>query len=49
VRDFGERAPFLHMKDGAAVKGSKIYNSVPMGEGPLNFLLIVKASGKNIK
>ena len=29
VRDFGERAPFLHVEDGVAAKGSKTYNHVP--------------------
>jgi sugar phosphate isomerase/epimerase len=49
VRDFGKRAPLLHIKDGPAVKGDMMYNQVPAGEGSLDFPAIVKAGGKNIE
>ncbi len=49
VRDFGKRAPLLHIKDGPAVKGDTMYNQVPVGEGSLDFPAIVKAGGKNIE
>jgi sugar phosphate isomerase/epimerase len=49
VRDFGKRAPLLHIKDGPAVKGDTMYHQVPMGEGSLDFPAIVKAGGKNIE
>jgi len=49
VRDFGRRAPLLHIKDGPAVKGDTMYNQVPAGEGSLDFPAIVKAGGKNIE
>lgn len=49
VRDFGKRAPFLHIKDGPAVKGNTTYHQVPIGDGTLDFKAIVKAGGENIK
>jgi len=49
VRDFGKRAPLLHIKDGPAVKGDTMYNHVPAGDGSLDFAAIVKAGGKNIE
>jgi|YelNatPaOPRAMG01_1025707.scaffolds.fasta_scaffold00364_26 sugar phosphate isomerase/epimerase len=49
LKDFGKRAPFLHIKDGPAVKGEKGYNQVPVGDGSMNFPAIVKAGGDNIK
>ena len=49
VGDFGKRAPFLHIKDGPAVKGDTMFAHVPAGSGSLDFPSIVKAGGKNIK
>jgi sugar phosphate isomerase/epimerase len=49
VRDFGKRAPLLHIKDGPAVKRDTMYNHVPAGDGSLDFAAIVKAGGKNIE
>ena len=49
VKDFGKRAPFLHIKDGPAVKGPHTYDQVPAGQGSLDFPAIVKAGGENIK
>ncbi|HAL55483.1 MAG TPA: hypothetical protein DCP63_03115 [Bacteroidetes bacterium] len=47
VRDFGRRAPLLHIKDGPAVKGETMYNHVPAGDGTIDFHAIAKAGGKN--
>jgi sugar phosphate isomerase/epimerase len=49
VKDFGARAPFLHIKDGPAVKGEKGYEQVPVGTGAMDFKSIVKAGGKNTR
>jgi len=49
VKDFGSRAPLLHIKDGPAVKGDPMYKHVPAGQGSLDFSAIVKAGGENIK
>jgi len=49
IKDFGSRAPLLHIKDGPAVKGDPMYKHVPAGEGTLDFPSIVKAGGENIK
>lgn len=49
VADFGKRAPFLHIKDGPAIKGEKAYQQAPVGTGAMDFLSIVKAGGKNTK
>lgn len=49
VTDFGKRAPFLHIKDGPAIKGDKAYEQVPAGSGTMDFPSIVKAGGSNIK
>jgi sugar phosphate isomerase/epimerase len=49
VADFGKRAPFLHIKDGPAIKGDKAYEQVPAGSGTMDFPSIVKAGGSNIK
>ena len=49
ISDFGSRAPFLHIKDGPAIKGQKSYEQVPAGKGVMNFPPIVKAGGENIK
>ena len=49
VADFGKRAPFLHIKDGPAIKGEKAFQQVPVGTGAMDFSSIVKAGGKNIK
>ena len=43
VRDFGARAPLLHVKDGPAVKGEAMYRQVPAGEGSLDFRAIAAA------
>lgn len=47
VADFGKRAPFLHIKDGPAIKGDKSYEQVPVGRGTMDFPAIVKAAGQN--
>ncbi len=49
VKDFGARAPLLHIKDGPAVKGDLANKQVPAGEGTLDFPAIVGAGGKNIE
>lgn len=49
VADFGKRAPFLHIKDGPAIKGDKGYDQVPAGKGTMDFPSIVEAAGKNTK
>jgi len=49
VRDFAERAPLLHIKDGPALKGPTGYQQVPAGEGTVDFTGIAKAGGKNIE
>jgi sugar phosphate isomerase/epimerase len=49
VRDFGTRAPLLHIKDGPANKGDDVYRQVPAGEGVIDFPVIVKAGGENIE
>lgn len=49
VSDFGKRVPFLHVKDGPAVKGENTYDHVPIGDGSINYPAIVKAEGENIK
>ncbi len=47
VKDFGRRTPFLHIKDGPAIKGDKAYEQVPVGTGTMDFPSIVRAGGKN--
>jgi sugar phosphate isomerase/epimerase len=47
VADFGKRAPFLHIKDGPAIKGDKAYEQVPAGKGTMGFPSIVEAAGQN--
>jgi sugar phosphate isomerase/epimerase len=47
VADFGKRAPFLHIKDGPAIRGDKAYEQVPTGKGTMDFPSVVKAAGKN--
>jgi sugar phosphate isomerase/epimerase len=49
VKDFGKRAPLLHIKDGPAIEGPKSYEQVPAGQGVMDFPAIVKAGGDNIK
>ncbi len=49
IADFGKRAPFLHIKDGPAIKGDKAYEQVPAGSGTMDFPSIVKAGGSHIK
>ncbi len=45
VKDFGKRAPLLHIKDGPAIKGEKSYEQVPAGQGVMDFSAIVQAGG----
>ena len=47
VRDFGSRAPLLHIKDGPAVKGEKGYEQVPVGNGSMDFIAISEAGKKS--
>jgi sugar phosphate isomerase/epimerase len=47
VSDFGKRSPFLHIKDGPAIKGEKAYEQVPAGAGAMDFPSIVRAGGQN--
>jgi sugar phosphate isomerase/epimerase len=49
VKEFGARAPFLHVKDGPAVEGEKSYEQVPAGSGVMDYKSIAKAGGRNIK
>lgn len=49
LKDFGKRAPLLHIKDGPAIKGEKSYEQVPIGKGVMDFPAISKAGGKNIE
>ena len=49
VRDFGPRAPLLHIKDGPAVKGPKGYEQVPAGSGVMDFKSIAKAGGNHTR
>lgn len=49
LKDFGTRAPLLHIKDGNAIKGEKSYEQVPAGQGVMDFPSIVNAGGENIK
>jgi sugar phosphate isomerase/epimerase len=49
VADFGKRAPFLHIKDGPAIKGDKAYEQVPAGKGTMDFPSIAEAAGQNTK
>jgi sugar phosphate isomerase/epimerase len=48
VKDFGKRAPFLHIKDGPAIKGVE-YKQVPAGDGAMDIPAIAHAGGSNIK
>jgi sugar phosphate isomerase/epimerase len=49
VADFGKRTPFLHIKDGPAIKGDKAYEQVPAGSGTMDFLSVVKAGSSKIR
>jgi sugar phosphate isomerase/epimerase len=49
VKDFGKRAPLLHIKDGPAVKGDKRNEQLPLGKGVMDIPGIVKAGGDNTK
>jgi sugar phosphate isomerase/epimerase len=49
LRDFGKRAPLLHIKDGPAVKGELANRQVPAGEGVMDFAAISRAGGDNTK
>jgi sugar phosphate isomerase/epimerase len=47
VRDFGTRAPFLHIKDGPAIKGEPASKQLSAGKGAMDFPAIAKAGGRN--
>ncbi len=47
VADFGKRAPLLHIKDGPAVKGDRLYAQLPVGDGVMDFPAIVEAANGN--
>lgn len=47
LRDFGKRAPFLHIKDGPAIKGDQAYVQVPAGKGAMDFPAIAAAGQEN--
>jgi sugar phosphate isomerase/epimerase len=49
VRDFGRRAPLLHIKDGPAIRGEQSYAQVPAGQGSMDFPAIVRAGGNTIQ
>jgi sugar phosphate isomerase/epimerase len=49
LKDFGKRAPFLHIKDGPAIKGDQAYKQAPIGEGVMNIPAIAHAGGGNTK
>jgi sugar phosphate isomerase/epimerase len=49
LKDFGSRAPLLHIKDGPAVEGERSYEQVAAGKGVMDFPAIVKAGGENIE
>lgn len=49
VRDFGARAPFLHIKDGPAIKGEPASKQLPAGKGAMDFPAIVKAGGRALQ
>jgi sugar phosphate isomerase/epimerase len=49
IKIFGKKAPFLHIKDGPAIKGEETDKQVPAGQGVMDFPSIVKAGGSNIK
>lgn len=45
VKDFGRRAPLLHIKDGPATKDEKMFANVPVGSGTQDVRAITKAGG----
>ncbi len=49
VADFGARAPFLHIKDGPAEKGDRMYNHVPAGKGKVDVPGIAHAGNGHTK
>jgi sugar phosphate isomerase/epimerase len=49
VEDFGLRAPFLHIKDGVAKKGSTMYSFASAGKGSLDYPSIIKSSKGNVQ
>ena len=49
IRDFGKRAPLLHIKDGPAIKGEESYKQVPAGQGVMNFGAIAKAGRNSVE
>jgi len=49
VKDFGARAPLLHIKDGNAIKGEESYKQVPAGKGVMNFPEIINSGIDTIK
>jgi sugar phosphate isomerase/epimerase len=44
VREFGRRAPLLHIKDGPAVKGKDQNTQVPSGKGKVDIAGVVQAA-----
>lgn len=49
LKDFGKRAPLLHIKDGPAIKGEKSYEQVPAGKGVMDFKSIAEAGKNNVE
>lgn len=46
VKDFGQRAPLLHIKDGPAIAGKPVHKQVAIGQGNVNILACSKAAQK---
>jgi sugar phosphate isomerase/epimerase len=46
IKDFGKRAPFVHVKDGPAVK---VYQQVPIGKGTMDYTSVADAGGQHIQ
>lgn len=49
VKDFGSRAPLLHIKDGIAKKDPREGIHVPAGSGAMDIKAIYEAGGQNIQ
>ncbi len=49
VKDFGKRAPLLHIKDGNAIKGANVYDQVPAGKGVIDFFKIINNNIDSIR
>lgn len=43
IKDFGDRAKLLHIKDGPAVKGDSMHQQLPAGQGSVNFQSVYNA------